>query len=171
MAATGVDLTNGNVFKTVATEAQAVALEAIGWVRVGSDTASDTTALGEFPSIYEDFTNPGNPAFRGAGVTGEGVTTLGYYLKKSSVSMTADQLQLLIEAVGNRLDSVDETFTSFSVVSVLPTTTSISHTTIYILDTYDSVATLTGASAGIPVGMMVTNITDNYNAWLEYTPA
>ena len=171
MAATGIDLSNGNVFKTVATEAQAVALEAIGWVRVTADTASDTTALGEFPSIYEDFTNPGNPSFRGAGLAGEGVTTLGYYLKKSSVSMTADQLQLLIEAVGNRLNSVDSTFTSFSVVSVLPTTTSISHTTIYILDTYDSVATLTGASAGIPVGMMVTNITDNYNAWLEYTPA
>lgn len=169
MAATGINLSYFGAHKTVATEEQAVQLEEMGWVRSLTNTASDTTALNEFPSYLEDYSNNINPSFRGTGIDAMATNSLGYIMAKSGVGMNEEQYALMEATFQQHKLATITTFTSISVVSVLPTTTSISHTTIYILDTADPVATITSESAGIAAGLPVTNITDNYNEWLAFT--
>lgn len=163
MAATGIDLRRGNAYTTVATEEQAQQLEARGWVRASANTASDTTALNEFPSYLEDMSNPINPSFRGNGIDGIAVNTVEYLLQKSAVGMSAEDYQAAKAAIGNRGKSVDDTNDKILVVSVLPLTTSIDHTAIYVLTQFDPAPT-PDAVPGI-----YTNAADTDTTWTAYT--
>ena len=167
MAATGINLSLFGANKTVATEEQAVALEEMGWVRSLTNTASDTTALNEFPSYLEDYSNNINPSFRGTGIDAMATNSLGYIMAKSGVGMNEEQYALMEATFQQHKLATITTFTSILVVDVLPTT-GIVHTAIYLLTTYDAAATLTGESAGIVPGAY-TNITDATTTWLAFT--
>ena len=170
MAATGIDLTNGNIYVTVDTEAQAVQYEARGWTRVPGDTAADTTALAEFPAYLEDFSNPINPSFRGNGIDAIATTSLEYILQTSAVSMSAAQYQLAKAAIGNHGKKTESTYnTAISVVSELPVTTAISHTTIYVLSAQDNVATLDSGALHPQAGVAYVNDSDTATTWTAYT--
>ena len=169
MAATGIDLTNGNIFVTVDTEAQAVQYEARGWTRIVGDTAADTTALAEFPSYLEDFSNPVNPSFRGNGYSAETANTLDRMLLASSVSMTPAQYQLAKAFVGAHGKKVVTTYTTaIVVVSKLPVTTAISHASIYVLSEQDNVATLDSGTAHPQRGKGYVNDSDTATTWTAF---
>ena len=169
MAATGIDLTNGNIYVNVDTEAQAVQYEARGWTRIAGNTAAAVTTLDTYPAFLEDYSNPINPNFRGNGYSAETANTLDSMLLASSVSMTPAQYQLAKAFVGAHGKKVVTTYTTaIVVVSELPVTTGISNTSIYVLSEQDNVATLDSGTAHPQRGKGYVNASTTATTWTAF---
>ena len=145
-----------NAYKTVATQAQVNTALLLGWKLSAGGSADDTTVLGEYPAMYESFTDLGNATFRGEGITGEDVSTLGYVGKISQPGLqTVEELEAIKNFVVGHESATASVYTKIVSVAALPAEPS--ETLVYYL----SVADATHA-----VGMWVSNSGD----WLAYTP-
>ena len=149
-------MTKDGSFITVSTQAQIDSRLPYGWKLVAGGSADDTTVLGEFPSMYESYTDFGNKTFRGEGITGEGVATLGYVSKISQPGLeTVEELEAIKDFVVGHEAATSSVYTKIVSVAALPAEPS--ETLIYYLSVADSTHA---------VGMWVSNSGD----WLAYTP-
>ena len=134
-----ITLSKDNAVRIVATEEQALKLEALGYVRTsGSAESSPSMAKGTYPYSLEDVTNPHTPYNRGIAFEGEGAT-VGKLVKSATRGATQEQLEFLKKTFSAKLDTAVGSFTEILKVNALPTS-SQSATKIYLLLKDDATA-------------------------------